>query len=110
VAQQKAEVRRKLKERRVPSSALGRVMGFAQLGARLVYGSVSDQVSQYFRGGSNPAGQQAGTPTNRCLPCSELIPLVQSELHGGPACVHLETVCLGDVSGCLLGRASPGCR
>ncbi len=50
VAKQKAEVRRKLRERRVPSSPIGRAMGFAQLGASLVYGTVSDSVQQYFRG------------------------------------------------------------
>ena len=45
VAERKAVVKRKLRERRVPSSPLGRVFGFAQLGAGLVYGSVSDSVS-----------------------------------------------------------------
>ncbi|KAK9815604.1 hypothetical protein WJX72_006628 [[Myrmecia] bisecta] len=48
--ERKAEVRRKLRERRVPSSPLGRVMGFAGLGASLVYGTVADQVGQFFRG------------------------------------------------------------
>ena len=41
----KEEVKRKLKERRVPSSAIGRVAGFAQLGASLVYGTMADSVS-----------------------------------------------------------------
>ena len=40
----KEEVKRKLKERRVPSSAIGRVAGFAQLGASLVYGTMADSV------------------------------------------------------------------
>ena len=44
VKAKKAEVRKKLKERRVPSSPIGRVAGFAQLGASLVYGTLSDQV------------------------------------------------------------------
>lgn len=44
VQAKKEEVRRKLKERRVPSSPIGRVAGFAQLGASLVYGTVADQV------------------------------------------------------------------
>ena len=63
MAKQKAEVRRKLRERRVPSSPIGRAMGFAQLGASLVYGTVSDSVSQYFRG-SPP--ETADRPSNRC--------------------------------------------
>jgi hypothetical protein len=45
VQAKKEEVRRKLKERRVPSSPMGRVAGFAQLGASLVYGTVADQVT-----------------------------------------------------------------
>lgn len=49
-------MRRKLRERRVPSSPIGRVMGFAQLGASLVYGTMSDSVSQYFRGGGGGGG------------------------------------------------------
>lgn len=44
VQAKKEEVRRKLRERRVPSSPIGRVAGFAQLGASLVYGTVADQV------------------------------------------------------------------
>ena len=40
----KEEVSKKLRERRVPSSAMGRAAGFAQLGASLVYGTVADQV------------------------------------------------------------------
>lgn len=44
VQAKKEEVRRKLRERRVPSSPFGRVAGFAQLGASLVYGTVADQV------------------------------------------------------------------
>lgn len=63
VAKQKAEVRRKLRERRVPSSPIGRAMGFAQLGASLVYGTMSDSVSQYFRG---TPPETADKPGNRC--------------------------------------------
>ena len=44
VQAKKEEVSRKLRERRVPSSAMGRAAGFAQLGASLVYGTVADQV------------------------------------------------------------------
>ena len=44
VQAKKEEVKKKLKERRVPSSPIGRVAGFAQLGASLVYGTVADQV------------------------------------------------------------------
>ena len=64
VAQKKEEVRRKLRERRVPSSPFGRVMGFAQLGASLVYGTISDSVSQYFAPKS--AEQDPQKPANRC--------------------------------------------
>ena len=63
VAQKKEEVRRKLRERRVPSSPFGRVMGFAQLGASLVYGTMSDSVSQYFSPKS--AEQDTEKPSNR---------------------------------------------
>lgn len=45
VEERKAVVKRKLRERRVPSSPLGRVFGFAQLGAGLAWGSVTDSVS-----------------------------------------------------------------
>ncbi|MCJ1422629.1 hypothetical protein MMC29_000509, partial [Sticta canariensis] len=45
VAERKAEVKRKLRERRVPSSPIGRAFGFAQLGAGLAFGSASDYVS-----------------------------------------------------------------
>ena len=64
MAQKKEEVRRKLRERRVPSSPFGRVMGFAQLGASLVYGTMSDSVSQYFSPKS--AEQDPQKPSNRC--------------------------------------------
>ncbi len=65
VAQKKEEVRRKLRERRVPSSPFGRVMGFAQLGASLVYGTMSDSVSQYFSPKSTE--QDTEKPSNRCV-------------------------------------------
>lgn len=70
LTRQKAEVRRKLRERRVPSSPIGRVFGFAQLGASLVYGTMSDSVSQYFRGGSEGAagGPKANNTGNKCAP------------------------------------------
>jgi len=65
IAQKKEEVRRKLRERRVPSSPFGRVMGFAQLGASLVYGTMSDSVSNYFAPKS--AEQDSQKPSNRCV-------------------------------------------
>ena len=65
VAKQKAEVRRKLRERRVPSSPIGRAMGFAQLGASLVYGTVSDSVQQYFRGAPADADTKPGNRWRR---------------------------------------------
>ena len=49
----------------MPSSPFGRVMGFAQLGASLVYGTMSDSVSQYF-GGPKPAETDPQKPSNRC--------------------------------------------
>lgn len=71
--ERKAEVRRrKLRERAVPASALGRAFGFARLGASLVYGTVSDSVSRYVRGplpGESPAGQ--GASSNRCGACGQ---------------------------------------
>lgn len=45
VEQRKSEVKRKLRERSVPSSSFGRAFGFAQLGVGLVYGSATDYVS-----------------------------------------------------------------
>ena len=44
-----APVKRKPRERRVPSSPFGRVMGFAGLGASLVAGTVRDSVAGYFQ-------------------------------------------------------------
>ncbi|KAG2498015.1 hypothetical protein HYH03_004273 [Edaphochlamys debaryana] len=41
---------RKLRERRVPESPIGRALGFAGLGASLVLGSLSDNVSRVLRG------------------------------------------------------------
>ena len=46
VEERKSEVKRKLRERAVPASSMGRVFGFARLGAGLVYGSMSDSVSR----------------------------------------------------------------
>ena len=57
-------MRRRLRERRVPSSPIGRVFGFAQLGASLVYGTMSDSVSQYFRGSGGGEGGAAGPKAN----------------------------------------------
>ena len=45
ISEQKEEVKRKLRERRVPSSAFGRAAGFAGMGASLVFGSMRDSVS-----------------------------------------------------------------
>ncbi len=45
ISEQKEEVRKKLRERRVPSSAFGRAAGFAGMGASLVFGSMRDSVS-----------------------------------------------------------------
>ena len=84
-------MRRKLRERRVPSSAIGRAWGFAQLGASLALGTASDSVSAYFRGGRGAAagtdGQALG---NRCensqIACQGQIDSVQSAgtgVHGG---------------------------
>ena len=41
--------RQKLRQRRVPSSQLGRVMGFAGLGARLAAGTAIDSITSMFR-------------------------------------------------------------
>lgn len=48
ISEQKEEVKKKLRERRVPSSAFGRAAGFAGMGASLVFGSMRDSVSNYF--------------------------------------------------------------
>ena len=45
ISEQKEEVKKKLRERRVPSSAFGRAAGFAGMGASLVFGSMRDSVS-----------------------------------------------------------------
>lgn len=47
ISQQKEEVKKKLRERRVPSSAFGRAAGFAGMGASLVFGSMRDSVSSF---------------------------------------------------------------
>eukprot|EP00884_Botryococcus_braunii_P002081 jgi/Botrbrau1/11874/Bobra.126_2s0009.1 len=49
-AQPQPAARRKPRERSVPASPMGRVLGFAQLGASLVYGSVADSVSGFLQG------------------------------------------------------------
>ena len=68
--ERKAEVRRKLRERAVPASPLGRAFGFARLGANLVYGTVSDSVSRYIRGPppGSEAGADGGQGSNRRAP------------------------------------------
>ena len=48
ITDQKEEVRKKLRERRVPSSAFGRAAGFAGMGASLVFGSMRDSVRFHF--------------------------------------------------------------
>lgn len=47
ISEQKEEVKKKLRERRVPSSAFGRAAGFAGMGASLVFGSMRDSVSTF---------------------------------------------------------------
>lgn len=44
IREQKEEVRKKLRERAVPSSAITRAAGFAGMGASLVFGSMKDSV------------------------------------------------------------------
>ena len=60
-----APVKRKPRERRVPSSPFGRVMGFAGLGASLVAGTVRDSVAGYFQprpaDGEQPASAVSAT-------------------------------------------------
>ena len=60
-------MRRKLRERAVPASPLGRAFGFARLGANLVYGTVSDSVTRYMRGppAGSEAGPESGSASNR---------------------------------------------
>lgn len=48
INEQKEEVKKKLRERRVPSSAFGRAAGFAGMGASLVFGSMRDSVSTFW--------------------------------------------------------------
>ncbi len=54
-----APIKRKPRERRVPSSPFGRVMGFAGLGASLVAGTVRDSVAGYFQPRPADGGQPA---------------------------------------------------
>ncbi len=51
-AQPAAPPKRKFvpRERAVPSSSLGRVLGFASLGSSLLYGTVRESVSRTFGG------------------------------------------------------------
>ena len=46
------------RERAVPSSSVGRVMGFAQLGTSLLYGTMRESVSRAFGGGKQQAGDR----------------------------------------------------
>eukprot|EP00198_Chlamydomonas_reinhardtii_P013183 XP_001702520.1 ubiquinone biosynthesis protein [Chlamydomonas reinhardtii] len=45
---------RKLRERRVPESPIGRALGFAGLGASLILGSISDNITRAIRGPDAP--------------------------------------------------------
>ncbi|GFR41327.1 hypothetical protein Agub_g2011 [Astrephomene gubernaculifera] len=50
---------RKLRERRVPETPLGRALGFAGLGASLMMGSLADNIGRALRGSGTPAeGEQ----------------------------------------------------
>ena len=86
VHKEKQEARRKLRERRVPSSPVGRAAGFAGLGASLLYGSMRDSVSCCAGGHTSPAawpsspvhlGVQdmvAGSFTPGCMPMAGHMP------------------------------------
>ena len=57
--------KRKPRERRVPASPFGRVMGFAGLGASLVAGTVRDSVAGYFQ--PRPAdGEKPASAVSAC--------------------------------------------
>ena len=66
----------------MPSSPFGRVMGFAQLGASLVYGTMSDSVSQYFSLKSTEPDTEK--PSNRCatLPLPQMLDKVSIIMMG----------------------------
>lgn len=59
-----ATVRRKLRQRRVPSSQLGRVAGFAGLGASLAFGTVKDSVFNFFGPKDTSAGSSVLSEAN----------------------------------------------
>ncbi|KAK9837605.1 hypothetical protein WJX74_001275 [Apatococcus lobatus] len=55
IERKKADVKRQLRERRVPQSQIGRAWGFAGLGMNLAMGAVSSSVGNWF-GGPKPDG------------------------------------------------------
>lgn len=69
ISEQKEEVKKKLRERRVPSSAFGRAAGFAGMGASLVFGSMRDSVSTLCNAILyRSATYRAATPTQATYP------------------------------------------
>jgi hypothetical protein len=59
------------RERAVPSSSVGRVMGFAQLGTSLLYGTMRESVSRAFGGGKQQAGDR-WVDRYGCLACKQV--------------------------------------
>ena len=57
-----------MRERRVPESPLGRALGFAGMGASLLFGSVKDSVVRTWSGPGAQAGATAGAPDGKPNP------------------------------------------
>ena len=56
VDEQDAEGKKKMREKAVPSTQVGRAMGFGMLGAQLTLGVVGDSISRLVRGDTSPRG------------------------------------------------------
>ena len=67
------------RERAVPSSSVGRVLGFAQLGGSLLWGTARESVSRALGGGGGGDKQAA----DRCVPGLGCMGRVQRERGGG---------------------------
>ena len=94
------------RERAVPSSSLGRVLGFGQLGASLLYGTMRESVSRAL-GASKPA---AGCVARRgAVPWLGLLLLLGLRWLHGAWCTHAGPPAVKASGPCCVAPA-PACR
>ncbi|GLI68746.1 hypothetical protein VaNZ11_013238 [Volvox africanus] len=74
---------RKLRERRVPETPLGRALGFAGLGASLLVGSLADNFGKAFRG---PGKEGTGAPSGAGGGSSSLLTEANAERLANALC------------------------